>query len=87
MAYDEQSAALEIARLRKELAAAQDRIASLEQQLAEALSALSEAQRIAARQAAPFRRDKEKKVPPGERKRPGRKPGHRGAYRSDLRGT
>lgn len=81
MAYDEQAAALEIARLRRELAAAQEQIAALEAQLAEALSALAEAQRSAARQAAPFRREEKKKVPDGQKKRPGRKPGHRGAYR------
>jgi transposase len=88
MAYDEQSAAFEIARLRKELSAAQERIgvlegqlASLEQQLSAALAALAEAQRTAARQAAPYRRDENKKVPKGEKTRPGRKPGHRGAYR------
>jgi transposase len=57
----------ENARLRGELAAALARIAELE--------------RAAARQAAPFRRDEAKKVPPAEKKRPGQKPGHRGAYR------
>lgn len=88
MGYDERTAALEIARLRKELAAAQQRIGSLEGQLAslegrlaEALSALADAQRTAARQAGPFRREENKKVPDGEKKRPGRKGGHRGAYR------
>lgn len=88
MGYDEQTAALQIARLRKELAASEERVvslerlvASLEQQLSEALGALAESQRVAARQAAPFRRDEKQKVPDGEKKKPGRKPGHRGAYR------
>jgi hypothetical protein len=55
-------------RLRKELAAALERIAALEQ--------------AAARQAAPFRRAENKKVPPEQRKPPGRKPGHGGAFRA-----
>jgi transposase len=59
---------LENERLRQELKQAQERIAELE--------------RAAARQAAPFRRAEANKVPASERKRPGRKPGHRGAYRA-----
>jgi transposase len=55
-------------RLRRELEAAYRRIAELE--------------RAAARQAAPFRRREEKKVPANEKKRPGRKPGHRGVCRA-----
>lgn len=54
-------------RLRAELKAAYERIAELE--------------RAAARQAAPFRRAAEKKIPPEQKKRPGRKPGHRGFWR------
>lgn len=82
MAYDEKSAALEIARLRDALRQAEERIASLERQLSETLAALDEARRMAARQAAPFRREDKKKVAAGERKKPGRKPGHRGSSRS-----
>jgi len=54
-------------RLRGELEAAYRRIAELEQ--------------AAARQAAPFRRRDQRKVPPEQKKRPGRKPGHRGSCR------
>lgn len=53
--------------LRSQLEAAQQRIAELE--------------RAAARQAAPFRRSEEQKVPLQEHKKPGRKPGHEGHYR------
>jgi hypothetical protein len=88
MGSDERSAGLEIVRLREELAAAraliaalQEEVAGLKRQLAEATAAVEEAQRIAARQAAPFRRDETKKIPPHERKRPGRKGGHRGQSR------
>lgn len=57
----------QVEELRRQLEAANDRIAELE--------------RAAARQAAPFRRREQKKIPPAERKTPGRKPGHFGAYR------
>lgn len=79
MAFDEKSAALEIARLRDALHQAEERITSLERQLAEALSALEEARRGAARQAAPFRREQKQKVADEKRKKSGRKPGHRGS--------
>jgi hypothetical protein len=42
---------------------------------------LEQQQRTSARQAAPFRRRENKKVPEGEKKRPGRKPGHPGTNR------
>jgi transposase len=42
---------------------------------------LEEAQRKGARQAAPFRRPDSRKVPDGQKKRPGRPKGHPGAYR------
>lgn len=42
---------------------------------------LAEAQRQAARQAAPFRRRKDKKIDDDEKKRPGRKGGHKGHCR------
>jgi hypothetical protein len=61
----------ELERLQGELEAAYRRIAELEQ--------------AAARQAAPFRRREVKKVPPEERKRPGRKPGHPGTCRVQPR--
>lgn len=81
MGYDERASALEIARLRQELAAAVEKIAALERELAEMRSALADAQRANARQAAPFRREEKKKVPAEQQKKPGRKPGHPGAYR------
>jgi len=74
MGYDEQSAALEIGRLRDALRLAEQRIAALEQQLAEALAALEESRRTTARQAAPFRREEHQKVAPDQRKKPGRPP-------------
>jgi transposase len=43
---------------------------------------LNEALTAAARQAAPFRRHENAKVPDSEKKKPGRKPGHAGAYRA-----
>lgn len=42
---------------------------------------LDEAERVAARQAAPFRRREAKRVPPAEKKKPGRPKGHPGAHR------
>jgi transposase len=71
----------ENARLRQQLAEALERIAQLEQENSRLQQRLDELERESARQAAPFRRGEAKKVPPGERKRPGRKPGHPGAYR------
>src|SRR5580692_13056528 len=73
----------------------QQRIPELERQLAEALQRIDElaaenrllrdqleqAQKEAARQAAPFRRPENQKVPPEKRKRPGRKAGHPGVNR------
>jgi transposase len=73
----------------------QQRIPELERRLAEALQRIDElaaenrqlrdqleqAQKEAARQAAPFRRSENKKVPPEKRKRPGRKAGHPGVNR------
>jgi transposase len=42
---------------------------------------IEELEQLATRQAAPFRRTEQSKIPPAEQKRPGRKPGHPGAYR------
>ena len=58
----------ELRAVQLELRAVQERIAQLEQ--------------AAARQAAPFRRDEQKKIPPEQQRRPGRKPGHPGAMRA-----
>ena len=68
----------------------QDRIAELEAQVASFVAQieqleqsnrvlqqqLDEAQRAAARQAAPFRRPERKKIPEAQKKRPGRQRGH-----------
>lgn len=43
---------------------------------------LEQAQRQAARQAAPFRREPRQKIPADPKKRPGRKAGHPGSYRA-----
>lgn len=71
----------ENARLRRELSEALKRIDSLEKINADLEARLKELEREAARQAAPFRREESKKVPPAEKKPPGRKPGHPGACR------
>lgn len=42
---------------------------------------LEQAQKLAMRQAAPFRREERAKIPPDKQKRPGRKEGHVGSYR------
>lgn len=68
-------------RLRGELDGALRRIAELERTIQQLHERIAELQRENARQAGPFRREPSKKVPPGEKKRPGREPGHRGAYR------
>jgi len=89
MAYDERQAALEIARLQEQvrrLQAENERLQTENRQLSEKLDRLqkqvAELERTNARQAAPFRREEKKKVPAGEKKRPGRKLGHRGACRA-----
>lgn len=69
------------ARLRDALTAALKRIAELEDLLRRANERIAELERQNARQAAPFRREPDKKIPSDQKKRPGRKPGHLGAYR------
>ena len=88
MAYDERQAALEIARLQEQvrrLQAENERLQTENRQLGEQLGRLqkqvAELERASARQAAPFRREEKKKVPVGEKKKPGRQPGHLGACR------
>jgi hypothetical protein len=75
--------------LRGVVGALERRIAELEQRIADLMTEnkalrdqLDEAQRQAARQAAPFRRRETKKVGEGRRKRPGRPKGHPGAHRA-----
>jgi transposase len=53
----------------------------LRRRIAELEAELEEAKKLAARQAAPFRRRENLKKPEAEKKKPGRKPGHPGAYR------
>jgi hypothetical protein len=60
--------------LRAQLAAALDDNRQLRERL-------DQAEREAARQAAPFRRRESKKIPDGAKKRPGRPKGHKGEYR------
>lgn len=88
MGFDERAAALRIAelmgenrRLREELSTIQGQVESLQAENRRLQEHLSELERAAARQAAPFRRAEKQKVPPGQRKRPGRPPGHRGTSR------
>jgi transposase len=89
MAYDERQAALELARLREELRRLQaenERLQTENRQLREQLERVQQQvgalERITARQAAPFRREEQKKVPADAKKRPGRPPGHRGFCRA-----
>lgn len=88
MAFQEEQAALAVAKLhrenrelRKQLAESLDLIAELTEENNQLKARLQELERKSARQAAPFRRRDRKKVDPDKKKRPGRKPGHPGAYR------
>jgi hypothetical protein len=65
----------ENAELRAQLSAALEEIGQLRERL-------EQAERAAARQAAPFRRRESRKVPDGSKKRPGRPPGHPGVHRA-----
>jgi transposase len=74
--------------LREENQALRALVAELEKRIADLVAEnkalrdqLDEAQRQAARQAAPFRRRDSKKVPDEKRKRPGRPKGHPGSHR------
>jgi transposase len=58
-----------------------ERIEQLEDENRRLREQLAEAQKLAARQAAPFRREDRAKVGADQQKRPGRKAGHVGAYR------
>lgn len=74
-----------VARLRRQVEDLLAENAALRAELAEARARIEELERAAARQAAPFRREERKKVPPEKQKRPGRKPGHPGVYRCSPR--
>jgi hypothetical protein len=58
------------------------RIAELEEENRQLRERVQQLEGAAARQAAPFRRPPNKKVPEDQKKRPGRPPGHAGACRS-----
>lgn len=88
MAFDERQAALLIAQLRREnqelraqLKQVMERADRLAEENEQLKGRVEELERVAARQAAPFRRRERKKVDPAEKKRPGRKAGHQGACR------
>jgi hypothetical protein len=68
--------------LRAQVAASEQTIQDLLEQLRQLQEKLDEQARAAARQAAPFRRRLSRKVPDGSKKRPGRPKGHPGAYRA-----
>jgi transposase len=77
------------AQLQAEIAQLRAENAEIRAQLTEALDAnrqlqdrLEEAERAAARQAAPFRRRESQKIPDGSKKRPGRPKGHPGVHRA-----
>lgn len=67
--------------LRARVTALEETIRELQQQRQELQAKLDEQVRAAARQAAPFRRRQRLKVPPDQKKRPGRRKGHPGACR------
>lgn len=69
--------------LQAEVKRLRERIESLEQENRWLREELEKAQQQMARQAAPFRREEQKKIPPDEHKPPGRKAGHRGSYRKE----
>jgi transposase len=71
-----------LARLQQRIEALEERVRTLEAENRRLREQLEEEQRRAARQAAPFRRRESKKIPEGQKKRPGRKPGHPGFSRA-----
>ena len=71
-----------LARLQQRIEALEERVRTLEAENKQLREQLAEEQRRAARQAAPFRRRESKKIPEGQKKRPGRKPGHPGFSRA-----
>jgi hypothetical protein len=64
------------------IAELEEKVRALEAENRDLRDRLGEAQRQAARQAAPFRRRESKKVPDAQKKRPGRPKGHRGSFRT-----
>ena len=72
-----------IERLLQRIAELEQIVAALREENRLLREQLEQIQRTNARQAAPFRRRESKKVAEGEKKRPGRKPGHPGVYRAE----
>ncbi len=72
-----------IEELRAEIRRLKERIEFLEQENRQLREELEKAQQQMARQAAPFRREERKKIPPDKHKPAGRKPGHPGSYRKE----
>jgi len=72
-----------IKELRGEIKRLKQRIETLERENRQLRQELEKAQQQMARQAAPFRREERKKIPPDKHKPPGRKPGHPGSYRRE----
>ena len=72
-----------IEQLQGEIKRLKQRVEELEQENRQLREELEKAQRQMARQAAPFRREEQKKIPPEKHKRPGQKPGHPGSYRKE----
>ena len=68
--------------LRQENATLREQVRALEATCRRLQERLGESERAEKRQAAPFRRREDKKVADADKKRPGRKPGHRGHHRS-----
>jgi hypothetical protein len=68
--------------LRRENAALRQQVQALQQTCKQLQEQLEQVQRDGKRQAAPFRRRPEDKVTDDSKKRPGRKPGHRGSSRA-----
>ncbi len=79
---DERTKAI-IEELRAEIKRLKKRIESLERENRQLREELDKAQQEMARQAAPFRREERKKIPPDKHKPSGRKPGHPGSYRKE----
>jgi transposase len=72
-----------IEELRAEVKRLKERVEFLEWENHRLREELEKAQQQVARQAAPFRREERKKIPPDQHKPPGRQPGHPGSYRQE----
>jgi transposase len=70
-----------IGELRAEVKRLKERVEFLEQENRQLREELEKAQQQMARQAAPFRREERKKIPPDKHKPAGRQSGHLGSYR------